>query len=499
MLSRPRSFTVVVLLLIASFAHAQHIAPISVSNYAGINSVHLNPALNGYSKYNWHVNVIGGWANVNNNYLTLKLPYSAYRLIRNDVPVLYQTENGNPEFREEWLKENTSSNRKNLNASASVFGPSFMVKIKSWHVGVVSSAHAFGRANGVSRNLAHAAFKEFDTAQGAFTYFDKDRTIKPFTASANTYAALGLNATKTLPLKWNQELILGATLRKVWGFGGAYYQTGPLAMTYGDEDSMAWSAVDMKFSDYSSTRGKGMGADLGLVYVYHDKEFRQGGGYKEKHPWYKYKLGISVLDIGLIKYPDAFQGRIQNTQESGIRYSNADQSQSDPQGASGAYMSSLFERMPGYYTTTVTETIGLPTRLALSADYQFSRYHFINAQVVHSLRGRQSIHMRQASYAMIAPRYERKYFEFSLPVFLEYDYSALRVGASMRLGPLYIGTNSLASFLYTRSMKDADFYIGITISDIAGWKFSSLWRKYRFEDDKEGEKKGVTNDKCGGF
>jgi hypothetical protein len=499
MLSLHRSFAVAALLLFATFAHAQHIAAISVSNYAGINSVHLNPALNGYSKYNWHINLVGAWANANNNYLTLKLPYSAYRLLRDDVPYVYLTENGNPEFREEWLKENTSSNRKHMNASASVFGPSFMVKVKSWTLGMVSSAHAFGRANGVSRNLAHAAFMGFDTARGAFTYFDKDRTIQPFTVSANSYAALGGTAAKSIKLKWNQELIAGVTLKKIWGFGGSYFQTGPLSVTYADEDSIAWSAADMKFSDYSSNRGKGMGADLGLVYVYHDKEFRQGGGYKDKHPWYKYKLGISVLDIGRIKYPDAFQARIANTEPSGIRYSNGDQSQSDPQGASGNYMSSLFERMPGYYTTTVTETIGLPTRLALTADHQFSRYHFISAQVVQSLRSRQSVHMRQASYAMIAPRYERKYFEFSLPVLLEYDYSALRVGASMRLGPLYLGTNSLMSFLYTRHIKDADFYIGITISDITGWKFSSLWKRYRFEDDKDKERKGVTNDKCGGF
>ena len=69
---------------------------------------------------------------------------------------------------------------------------------------------------------------------------------------------------------------------------------------------------------------------------------------------------------------------------------------------------------------------------------------------------------------MIGPRYESDLFAFTLPVMLEYDYRSLRPAASMRIGPIYFGTNSLISAVRTKNVKDLDYFIGINFGDIPG-------------------------------
>jgi hypothetical protein len=126
-------------------------------------------------------------------------------------------------------------------------------------------------------------------------------------------------------------------------------------------------------------------------------------------------------------------------------------------------LNNVFKGVSGYTTGKQDVIIGLPTRFVASVDYQYSKYVFIQTQVMQSLRGRYTQSARYQSYAMIAPRYEREKWEVSMPVLLEYDYRSLRAGLSFRAGCFYIGSNSVFNFLYTRNMRDADIYMGFTV------------------------------------
>ena len=85
--------------------------------------------------------------------------------------------------------------------------------------------------------------------------------------------------------------------------------------------------------------------------------------------------------------------------------------------------------------------------------------------------------MRYQSYLMVSPRWEYRFFEFSLPLALEYDYRSLRMGTSLRFGPLYLGTNSLMNFINTQNVKDADFFIGIAFGNLEAFSFGKQARK----------------------
>lgn len=467
-----------ILFFYAGLAGAQHFGPTAVGNYSGVHATKINPALTAYSKYNWHVNVIGAWANVNNNYVSMHLPYSVYRLRNNSMKDQYKTENGNPKWDTSYLREHINGFNKHLAAGAMIYGPSFTVKIKNFHVGLVSEATGLARLSGMSESLAHAFYKELDSSRNAFQYFkfnsNNNFNIHRTTVSANAWMALGANVSYALPLEWKQQVLFGLTLKKVWGFGGAYMQHGDMTVHRVNNDSITLNKTNIRYADYGNN-GRGTGIDIGAAWVYHRPEYRQGGGYQERHKDYMFKFGFSLLDIGSIKYKDANTATIVNNRVVGWNINN-EQAKFENQEPNATLIDTLLNELPNYRFVTKDERIGLPTRLALTADYQLKQHWFVNATLVQSLRTRYSKHARHQSYMMVAPRYETDFFEVSVPVFMEYDYRSLRMGASFRVGPLYIGTNSLIPYFRAKGMRDADFYIGITISDIPG-KWRDRWLK----------------------
>lgn len=462
---------------------AQHFAPIAGGQYSGVHATKINPAFTAYTVYNWHLNLIGAWANVNNNYLTLKLPYSAYRLINNSIPQVYKTENGNPRWDSSWLKERLNGRPKHVGVGFMLYAPSFTMRLKNdWHVGLVTDATALGRVSGMSESLAHALNKELDTAKNAFSQFSRQtgasNTLHRMTISGNAWATAGINVSKSIKLDWKNELLLGVTLKKAIGFGGAYFMHDNMTATNLSQNSFSLDHTNIRYASYAGP-GQGMGLDLGTGWIYHKPEYRQPGGYKDKHTLYLFKFGASLLDIGNIRYKNATVTTIVNNRLSTWNTQNVEQKL---KGMSLGYvmLDTILNNLPNYRSSKQDIRIGLPTRLALSADYQVSPHCFVNTQIVQSLRSRYSVHARHQSYLAVAPRWEWEFFEFSLPLYLEYDYRAFRVGASMRLGPLYIGSNNLASLLYTKSVRDADIFVGIAFGNIPdNWRNRWLKRHHR--------------------
>lgn len=486
---------IICLLLHAAQLQAQHFGQITMGQYSGIHAARINPALTASSKYNWHVNLIGGWANVNNNYLSLHLPYSAYKLINNGMPAQYKTDQGNPAWDERWLREHLNGSRKHGSAGAMIYGPSFYVKIKNFKVGLITDATAGARVHGLSENLAHAVYQQLDTGRGAFDLFKLDNggdkaLVKKFTVTGNAWATAGITGSYSIPLKWKRDLQVGATIKKVWGFGGAFFQTDDITVTRINQDSMLFSRTNIRAGEYRD-RGRGTGLDLGVAYMLRKKEYLQNGEYKNRHPDYVLNLGFSLMDIGSVLYPNVDITTVRNNGPVGVNVTDIKNRYADAEPNIQTVNNALGE-VPNLVTSTQRLRIGLPTRVALTADYQFRKHWFIQGQVVQSLRSNYGISSRHASYIMVGPRYESDLFAFTLPVMLEYDYRSLRAAASMRIGPLYLGTNSLMSLLYTRGFRDADFFIGIAFGDLAG-----KWVN-RVRDEKEArakKKKGMDCEK----
>lgn len=481
-----------ILYLFISFCiKAQHFAPIANGNYAGVHAAKINPALTAFTNYNWHVNVVGVWGNVNNNYLGLRLPFSAYRFINNSMPAQYKTESGNPKWDSSWLTERLNGRPKHAGAGAILYAPSFTIKFKNnWHVGLLTDATALARVSGLSENIAHALYKELDSTKNAFSLFNTKtgevNKIHKMAITANAWGSAGINISKDIPLEWKQHLLLGATIKKVWGLGGIYYTAADMLVTNVTKDSFHLNRTNIQYSGYQGV-GNGAGVDLGLGWVYHKPEYRQPGGYSKNHTVYLFKFGLSLLDLGNIKYKNATVTTITNNRVTG--WNNANVKNRFENVTPGIdLIDTAINNLPNVRQTTQDLRIGLPTRIALSADYQVKPSIYVNMQLVQSLRSRYSKHARHQSYLMVAPRWESDFFEITVPMYLEYDYRAFRMGAAFRAGPLYIGSNSVMSMLYTRRMRDADFFIGIAFGDLPG-KWNIRWLKKHDKKRVNGDSK----------
>ncbi len=465
-----------------SRAEAQYITQLGVSNYGPVHSYYVNPSFNAYSSFKWQVNLAGLWANVNNNYLTMRLPYSAYKLPKN-VPAQYLSESGNPIFNKSWLSENLNGRPKHVSVASDIYGPSASVKIKTWSVGIISNASAGARISAMPENFAHAIFKEFDSSQGAYTKFmtyDQGgiNSLNKFTINGNSRISAGLNVSKSIDLDWNRKLLLGVTVKKVWGLPGFHMHNTGMSVRSVTQDSLVFEPTKLLLVTYGDNSiGKGWGTDIGATYVFNKKDFKRHGDYSKNQTRYYCKLGLAIMDIGKVNYKNALFNEVSITQPTGIKL---DGTYSDSIPNSGNYQAMADSFMNGFTSHrsyTGNYSVGLPTRLVLSADFQLRRKIFVSAVATQSLRNKLSRHARYQSFLMVSPRYESRFFEFSLPVLLEYDYRAVRVGASARIGPIYVGTNSLASFLFTRELRDADIFVGIAFGNLSDFSFRKLARK----------------------
>jgi hypothetical protein len=102
-----------------------------------------------------------------------------------------------------------------------------------------------------------------------------------------------------------------------------------------------------------------------------------------------------------------------------------------------------------------------------------------------SLRGKGVVGMRQFSSVAITPRLEMKWLELAFPISLMDNYSNLAIGAAVKMGAFYIGSDNLAGVTGIGKAYGANVYAGLSVPIFKGKK-------------KDKDNDGVSNskDKC---
>ena len=71
--------------------------------------------------------------------------------------------------------------------------------------------------------------------------------------------------------------------------------------------------------------------------------------------------------------------------------------------------------------------------------------------------------MKMPSSFSITPRWEGKWFEVAMPFVLFDNYNAFAFGIAGRIGPLFLGTDNLGSFLNINKPRSTDIYFGLSV------------------------------------
>lgn len=166
---------------------------------------------------------------------------------------------------------------------------------------------------------------------------------------------------------------------------------------------------------------------------------------------YKFKLGLSITDIGSINYKNS-----ENTVYDASGDLNAAEFEFKD-------IDQVLEDNFPNTTTTGDQKIALPTALQIMADYYIGSRLYVGMHTGLSMRSSAELNANQIiNTVTVAPRFETKWFSVYSPLGLR-QYGDLAWGLGMRVGPLTVGSGSILTNLISDNSKNADVYVGLKI------------------------------------
>jgi len=209
------------------------------------------------------------------------------------------------------------------------------------------------------------------------------------------------------------------------------------------------------FGNY--VNGYGGGIDIGVTYTYKRTSYYErtiSRSCQIKPIDYLFKVGFSIIDIGAVHF-----GK-NNAEVSRIEAQN---SVINTRGFDKVNTVHEFVNIINDSLKTKAEVkdfwMGLPTALSVQFDYSINKHFFVNAVVIQPVNVFK-YHVTRDAQVLLAPRFESKYFDFSVPVTL-LNYNRLLLGVSARFAYLTVGTQNLLNLIGVGDVYGLDFYVAL--------------------------------------
>ncbi|GGA84288.1 hypothetical protein GCM10011511_04310 [Puia dinghuensis] len=447
------ALTVTIVCLLSIRTAAQYDMGIVGSNYSGIRGTLINPAAGANLKFKWDVNVLSGDVLFNNTFLYVPkgaVPAFGFKsiikgIINNDKFATY-------------YDPTQPGKLYHVTLSAEILGPSFQLALP--HRQSIGFTFA-DRLSANVRNIPGA------TAQNAFVYLKSpplwDTTFTDGSTKVNgvNWLEYGVHYAKVLFDNGTDQWNAGITVKYLQGIAGAYIRNTHLGYRIVDSTHLLFSGgVDYGRTDYDSYRhvggfggvhGHGFGLDIGVQYIHADDT--------RKEDDYHYKIGLSLLDIGSINFDR--EAAAFHLQTAGADFSQWGQAHFHSNIAVDRALSAVFYH--GDSSRSQVDNgfrMALPAALSLQADWKYMDHYFVNLSIVKGFgQGQGAV---QPDIYSIAPRYESKWWDVSVPLsLLYYGVWRPRIGLAVRAGYVFFGGDAPWTLLALSQMKAVDFYVGV--------------------------------------
>ncbi|GAB2760572.1 hypothetical protein GCM10010465_00930 [Actinomadura fibrosa] len=407
-----------------------------MDNYSGVNGVIINPSAVVDSNFRTDINLFSMSSFLGSDYYSI------------DLNAALESEDG---FSFGNSIKTSATNQNQFFLNVDVLGPSFMFNLNpKSSLAVTTRVRTFLNFNNVNGMIYE------DMEDGFNSEEDYSFELKDFSSTVHAWGELGLTYGRILMDTDSNFLKAGLTVKYLQGAGatfihspqatGQYEAQTELLTTSGTLSyggAVGFDSDDIDFNDLTS----GFGADFGMTY-----EYRPDNGLEEEkgHSDYKFRLGLSVTDLGSISY------------ESTVTTYDLDETVDANRFDQEGFRTVLEQEYEG--TEEMKDTkISLPTALHVMGDYNISKHFYVSVQGNLSLVSADAEHANRIINTVAAtPRFESKWFSFYLPVSMR-QYDGLAMGAGFRLGPLMVGSGSLISNVLGDSAKTTDIYAGLKI------------------------------------
>lgn len=430
-----RIFIVFISLLLFFPAIAQEKLGVANSNYSSTNSIFLNPSSSVDSRTLIQFNLVGANIYLMNN--------QAY------LPQFRVWSAKSSEFQDPKLS--TIGLKKFVDTKVEINGPSLVISNREIGAGFFIRGRVEASINNIPKELAELAQKNIDSTTKKF-----DINLRNTRISEMAWVEYGLNFGKMYFKHGNKLITVGGNAKYLTGINIAYANVFRLkAHVDNNQLDIENLRAKVRYNEPGWNTGKGFGVDLGVTYKktidYVDTYFANSQRSNCKHIDYKYKVGVSLLDLGAIRFTkNTFKGDISGKAtimdfkngnvDSVLRADfNVSQQKNDPILAC------------------------LPTALSVQGDLNLGHYFYLNGTAIQGLTTARIIGVQRTNLISIAPRYERRDLEIAIPLtFHRYIYPQL--GFAFRIRTFVFGLDNVLPLIIKNNTYGVNFYFNLGIS-----------------------------------
>lgn len=427
-----RLLGVLIFSVVFSILPGQERLGISNSNYSSTNSLFLNPSSSVDSKTYMQLTIVGANAFVSSNMAYLP-KFSAWSLLSGSVP--------NPVLLQPTAKEYLIAN---VNAEAL----SYVISTMEYGLGVFFRARSVANA----KNIPYDVATQLIDPDSDLDNSTPQRLVLKNAALRNmSWAEYGINAGKLFRKEPNELFALSANLKYLTGININYKIINELDATLSDTlyQVDALQAKD-RYNDVAWNSGKGFGMDLGFTYKKMLKNINNYFVHAKRSNCatinYKYKIGVSALDLGFINFK-------KNTYRFDVDTSNIYTYANE----------GITNNLVPLYTLNKPIWAVTPSALALQGDYNFENSIYLNLTVIKNLVPDGVVGVQGSNLLCIAPRYETKNVELSLPFTLQ-RFRYPHLGLGLRFRSLVVGVDNVIPFVTKANTKQFGVYFNLGVS-----------------------------------
>jgi len=470
-----RLYMPLIVLFFLNRVDAQDIPGYNMSNYAGVAGIDLQPACIADMRYKFDLTIVGAGIDFNNNYI------SAYgKYIRDGT--FFQNYIGN--FQDHFLNESTTPVNKEVGLNAYVQLPSFAITInRSISVAFTCRLRTMLNIDNVSPQLAHLMYTDLNTTDPLNqTYFNNTLNNNTFSINQMSWWEYGIDYAQVLYNQGNHLFKIGGRVKLEAGLEAAYLYASKFNYNWKNNDTLSlYNTVVQQghtqtlVNDLSgnSNIGNALGnvsasslaLDIGVVYEWRPDFYELGYHYRRGSSSdrrditkYKIRLGASILDLGVMKFTKGdqaynFTANTTNWNVSALHFGpNKIQS-----------LDTIIANKFGNSDTKNKFLFYLPTTFSFQVDYNIYKDLYLNFTSNTSpqwLNVTSQVHT--LSYYVVTPRWDQKWFGVFLPMGIN-GYGQPTFGASVRLGPLIVGSSNAFNLLFASQIYGINAYAALKV------------------------------------
>lgn len=449
--------------LVCLQAQAQEQLGLKIGNYAGVNSLAINPANNVNGPIQWDLNFFSFGFFYESNYIYIERAnlFLAGLKASGFAPDPAIKADKKPPARPLYYNYfDRSKQRYNFYMNAFAMAPSATLNYRDNSFGIFYKQRANGYANRISKDYGYYYYADSLTTE---------MFLDPMKVGLMHWGELGINYGRKITSIGFMDINIGITAKYLMGFDAVLLRNNVRKESIKIENGVKipeGSDVDFNYAtnykyDYVNNKsiydfkkiGDGASIDLGITLL-----SPLGDDPDEVHVW---KAGVAILDVGKIWYRERAET---NNFASLDTFVIRDEYLANTKDLDSfrAVVNQYAFGVEDHSVTGTTFQAWMPLTISAFFDINLSGPYYLAGHAMVRIPMK-AMGLERSNWVALTPRIEKQNFEVGVPIVL-YDFRRPRVGLYYRKGIFTIGSDNFSAWIIPQKMSGFDLYMGFKLN-----------------------------------